>query len=111
MVPESRRGIKLDGLITGWDWYATYAALAGVDPTDHLAAKWGLPPHDSMNMWPWLSGENASSPRKQIAIGDTTAATPNGDGETLVGGLIDGRYKLLVGRLGPSWDGLGFHTI
>jgi hypothetical protein len=31
--------------------YATYAHLAGVDPTDHMAAAAGLPPIDSLNMW------------------------------------------------------------
>ena len=30
----------------GLSWYATYCALAGVDPTDHKAAAAGLPPID-----------------------------------------------------------------
>jgi len=111
LVPTAQRGTKLDGYITGWDWYATYAAMAGVDPTDHRASAAGLPAHDSINMWPWLSGASAHSPRTEFAIGDTTAVAPNADGQTLVGGLISGRYKLIVGREGPSWDGAGFHTI
>eukprot|EP00929_Paragymnodinium_shiwhaense_P002626 TRINITY_DN102929_c0_g1_i1.p1 TRINITY_DN102929_c0_g1~~TRINITY_DN102929_c0_g1_i1.p1 ORF type:complete len:576 (-),score=62.06 TRINITY_DN102929_c0_g1_i1:124-1851(-) len=112
ILPEDRKGVKLDGLITGWDWYATYAALANVDPTDHSAAAAGLPAHDSINMWPWLSGANSSSPRDEIAIGDTTAATPNADGDTVVGGLISGRYKLLVGLESPSlFGGGGLRTI
>ena len=29
------RGKKLDGLVTGWDWYATLVkGVAGLDPTD-----------------------------------------------------------------------------
>jgi len=111
IVPMSRRGSKLEGLITGWDWYATFAGLAGADPTDHQAAQAGLPPIDSLDMWPWLSGVVAKSPRDEIIIGDTTAALPNGDGKTVVGGIISGRYKLVVGLETPSWDGLGFHTI
>merc|ERR1712137_1232352 len=96
-VPSVRRGSKLEGLATGWDWYATYAALAGVDPTDHLAASAGLPPHDSLNIWPWLSGADSDSPRKEVVLGETTSLTPNGDGQTIVGGIIRGKYKLLVG--------------
>lgn len=39
------------GLIAAWDWYGTFAALAGVDPTDHRAAQANLPPVDSHNVW------------------------------------------------------------
>ena len=41
--------------------YSTYAAIAGVDPTDHLAAGAGLPPIDSINQWPLISGVNGTS--------------------------------------------------
>jgi len=122
-VPSSRRGTKETGLIAIQDFYATYAALAKVDPTDHKAAAGGLPPIDSLNMWPLLSGHNATSPRTEIQIGDTSAMTPNGDGKTLVGGLIWGRYKLLLGapdklyrisqdvRTGPSWPNSSSHLV
>lgn len=50
--------------------YATFAALAGVDPTDHLANESGLPPIDSLNVWPFLSGQEASSPRQTILINE-----------------------------------------
>merc|ERR1719408_963756 len=43
-LPEKVRGTKNDGLMAGWDWYATFAGLAGVDPTDYRAQKAGLPP-------------------------------------------------------------------
>jgi hypothetical protein len=33
----------------------------------------------------------------EIVVGDTSAITPNGDGKTLVGGIIMGDHKLLVG--------------
>merc|ERR1719305_2021192 len=36
-VPAALRGSRYDGLVTLWDWYATFAALAGVDATDHRA--------------------------------------------------------------------------
>ena len=45
------------------DWYGTFARLAGVDPTDHAAAASGLPPIDSVDVWPLVTGANATSPR------------------------------------------------
>ena len=57
----------------------------------------GLPPHDSVNQWPMLTGRNATAPRTEIVIGDTSALGPNADGKTLVGGVIQGRWKLLLG--------------
>jgi arylsulfatase B len=103
-LPAPRRGVVDEQLATIWDFYATYAFLAGVDPTDHAAAAAGLPPHDSLNLWPWLSGENATSPRTEVVIGDTTAETPNGDGATLVGGLIQGDLKLLLGPPNKNFE-------
>lgn len=105
-VPESRRGQKLEGLVTAWDWYATYAALAGVDPEDHQAADFKLPPLDSKDVWPWLSGAAAASPREEVVIGETSAHTPNGDGHTVVGGVIRGRYKLLLGVDAHKWNSM-----
>ena len=85
--------------MTIWDWYATLAqGLAGAgDITDRRAAAAALPPHDSHNLWPFLSGQTKTAPRDEIIIGETTSLLPNGDGKTLVGGIIKGRYKLLVG--------------
>merc|ERR1719506_2232304 len=37
LLPKSVRGTKQEGLMTGWDWYATFAALAGVDAKDEKA--------------------------------------------------------------------------
>lgn len=50
--------------------YATFCALAGVDATDHEAAAVGLPPIDSLDMWPLLSGAVQQSPRKEIHLSD-----------------------------------------
>ena len=101
-VPERARGTQRDGLVTLWDWYATWASLAGVDANDPAAeaasVARGLPPvgDDSVNQWPYLTvralhfplshsfphtnlnspcaeqGEVAVSPRRSIALGDTT---------------------------------------
>jgi len=88
-IPPKARGTKRVDLIGVWDWYATFSALAGVDPTDTRAALAKLPPIDSLNMWPYLSGDVASSPRTEVALGD-----PNGNG---INGLILGDYKILLG--------------
>ena len=116
-LPAARRGQKEERLVTAWDWFATYSGIAGVDPRDARAAAAGLPPIDSFNQWPLISGAlppNATV-RTEIAIGDTTATSPNGDGDAIVGGLIQGGYKLLLGApnkglritqdclTGPSW--------
>jgi len=68
------------------DWYATFAALAGVDPTDHKAEKAKLPPIDSLNLWPYLSGQVEASPRNEVF------ADP--------GVLIMGDWKLIGGARG-----------
>ena len=91
-LPESMRGQKTDGYIHVADWYATFSALAGVDPTDKRAAKANLPPIDSLNMWPLISGQNSTSPRVDIPISNTT--------------LISGDYKILVGNVEQAgWTG------
>lgn len=89
--------------MAGWDWYATYARLAGIeDLTDHRAKAAGLPGLDSHDMWPLLSGRVDVSPRTELAIGDVGQ----------VGGLISGGYKLLLGTLAQSgWTGPSFPNV
>ena len=65
-IPKNRRGTVETSLIGIEDWYATFCALAGVDPTDTLAASANLPPIDSINMWPLLSGATAEASRKEV---------------------------------------------
>ena len=67
------------------DWYSTFCNLAGLDPTDTRAAKAGLLPIDSLNMWPLISGENTTSPRYEYPV----------DGHT----LIQGDYKFFNGSV------------
>ena len=104
------RGKKLDGLAAICDWYATVAALASIDAVDPSPP--AVAPLDSINLWPYLSGEVSESPRRQIEIGSTTCELPApgcinkwgwGDVVTIVQGLIEDRgaagvWKLLVGR-------------
>ena len=73
-------------------WYATFAALAGEDPTDVLAASSGLPPIDSLDVWPLISGANATSPRMLLPLDASS--------------IIVGDWKLLLGSVGESgWTG------
>merc|ERR1711972_495858 len=75
------------------DWYATFAALAGVDPTDHRAKAANLPPIDSMNLWPYLSGQDEHSPRTEVF------ADP--------GTLIVGDWKIIGANEQDAAGGLG----
>ena len=91
-LPEKMRGQKTDGYIHLTDWYATFCSLAGVDPTDDEAAKAKLPPIDSMDMWPLISGLNSTSPRTDIPVSNFT--------------LISGDYKIITGDVNMSvWTG------
>ena len=91
-LPDGMREKKTEGYIHIADWYATFCALAGVDPTDTQAAKANLPPIDSLNMWPLISGQNSTSPCVDIPISMTT--------------LISGDYKILMGNNGNAgWSG------
>lgn len=68
-LPHAVRGTKLNGMIHVADWYRTLTqGIAGVDPTDHRAAMSGLPPIDSLDVWPMLSGTNLTSPRESILV-------------------------------------------
>uniref|UniRef100_A0A7S2IR02 Sulfatase N-terminal domain-containing protein n=1 Tax=Haptolina brevifila TaxID=156173 RepID=A0A7S2IR02_9EUKA len=78
LIPAARRGTRFDGLVAIWDWYATFASLAGVTSIDERAAQAGLPPIDSIDMSAALglggslrgSGAKAgTSPRTQLLIG------------------------------------------
>lgn len=82
-LPENMHGKKTEGYIHLADWYATFCALAGVDPTDERAAKANLPPIDSLNMWPLISGQNSTSPRVDVPATEET--------------LISGDLKILFG--------------
>jgi len=102
LLPQKVRGTKQEGLMAAWDWYATLAFLAGVDPTDTRAQAASLPPIDSHNMWPLISGQVSQSPRRELALGDTKRINPHIQSATRVGGLISGDYKILVGFLSQS---------
>ena len=81
------RGQKTTGYIHLADWYATFCAIAGVDPTDERAAKAKLPPIDSLNMWRLISGETTESPQKDVPISLDA---------------LSGEYKILTGTVNQA---------
>ncbi len=90
--------------MAGWDWLATWAHLGGVlDITDHKAEAAGLPPVDSLNMWPMISGANGTSPRTEIVVGSNVGGDESGrtSGVTTVAALIRPPWKLILGE-GPG---------
>lgn len=103
ILPPSVRGTTSTQLVAGWDWYATLAALAGEDPTDHAAAAAGLPSIDSHNLAPMIFGVNATSPRTRLEIGSNLGGDEANrtSGPTVVGGIIRPPYKIIVGD-GPG---------
>jgi len=125
-LPVAVRGSRLDELVTIWDWYATFAAIAGVDDvTDHRAAAAGLPPVDSVNQWPLLTGQLTRGSRSVVPLGSCSDADvledrwcqTKGHQLTTVSGMIswigEGSerhlWKLLIdmhpvgGWTGPKW--------
>jgi arylsulfatase I/J len=101
-VPPARRGTSEAGLIELSDWYTTFCALAGIDAADPVAERAGLFPPDGLNMWPLLSGANATPPREYVFLG--ASDTDPQSGNTIVQGVIrsDG-YKLLLGKVHNNW--------
>eukprot|EP01084_Bolivina_argentea_P036017 66669_1 len=95
-LPPKRHGEIENGMVHVADWYSTFAAIIGFDPMDKKAKRAGLPPIDSINMWPLLSGENLTSPRTEIAISEHV--------------LIQNNYKYMVNESFDyaSWSGYLF---
>ena len=85
-----------DGSLTCGKRCANELECPGADPTDGAAAAAGLPPIDSVDLWPMLSGANTTSPRVEIAIAvDFAEFSKRPDVNTSA--LISGRWKLLEG--------------
>ena len=92
---------KFEGMMHVADWFATFAALAGIDdPSDPGAVQHGLPDIDSINMWPALTGENGkgglSSGRTELLLG--SGMLDPALGTCFSAALIQGHWKI-VSRL------------
>lgn len=91
-LPDSQRGKRLTGIAHIADWYATFLTLAGLDPTDLNPLS--PSPIDSIDLWPWISGDVSSSPRTTVVLDHNTI--PN-KGLPAKGAIRVGNYKLLIG--------------
>ena len=58
--------------------WATLSALTGQSVVDPKAVAAGLPPPDSLDMWPMLSGANATSPRATLVLRALVSAQQSG---------------------------------
>ena len=67
-LPKSVLGTTLNEPIHIADWYGTFCAMADVDPFDKSAEESNLPPVDSVNVWPLLSGSTDTSPRQKWLV-------------------------------------------
>ena len=97
-LPENMRGTKTEAMISIADWYSTYLHAAGVsdaDVTDTVAEEASLPALDSANCLPVILGKQQSC-RDELVFSSTNAVGSD-DGDALVGALISGDYKLVVG--------------
>jgi arylsulfatase A-like enzyme len=66
LLPASMAGRTHDGLIHIADWLATFCAIAGIDP--HAGEPEPVAPLDSLNAWPWISGERPTSSRTELVL-------------------------------------------
>ena len=71
LLPQGVRGSTLSALTANEDWYRTLLGLAGVDAEDARAAAAGLPPVEGYDLWPLLSGANATAPRTEVWLGSS----------------------------------------
>lgn len=101
-------GKTLDGIVAVWDWFATFAFLAGVDPKEPQSPS--PTPVDSINMWGYFSGDVAESPRKELVYdhlmfsGEHSGCTFNGLVQVGpcngAGAIRMGDLKLMLGTFG-----------
>ena len=94
LLPDKMRGTKSEGFIHVADWYTTFCKLAGVDPSDSATGKF---PVDGLDIWPIITGENATTPHLEIVLGYQYENT---------GAIIKGDYKLIVGPQSTQCDSL-----
>jgi hypothetical protein len=71
-IPPALRGSSSgDKLIHIADWYATFSILAGADPTNSVIINGSMTHVDSVNVWPLLTGINATQPRPITPTSET----------------------------------------
>lgn len=97
-LPGKARGTRRGGLMHIADLYATFGnpALAGYDAADPRAAAAGLPPPDSIDMWPFLAGD-AESPRLEVPLKGVSYDDGKQHQHVLIQTINGSVYKILIG--------------
>ena len=98
-LPPAVRGSHISAMTHTADWLLTLCLIAGGSSgfcsNDTRADAAGYPAVDSLNLWPLLTGENATSPRTGFPASSST--------------MVRGPFKLLLGDvtdaswMGPLW--------
>ena len=82
-LPAASRGTTVDGLVHIADYFLTLCKLAGLSETlcrtDAVAEAAGLPPIAGFDIWPLVSGANATSPRLEVPVDTHTLLVSDGD--------------------------------
>jgi len=106
LVPISRRGAIVTGLLAIEDLYTSLLSFAGIKNSfDERASAAGLPPVDGYDVFDYIFGRNETNPRSEVWLGAGTGG--GADGNTIVQGIIrnDG-YKCLIQSLNNAiWQG------
>ena len=101
-LPDSMRGKTSEGFIHIADWYPTFCKMAGVDPSDSGPGKL---PVDGLDVWPIISGANATTQHEEIVLGYNYSFFAN---STPTGAVIVGEYKLISGIQDHKCDNVMF---
>ena len=104
-LPDSMRGKTSEGFIHIADWYPTFCKMAGVDPSDSGPGKF---PVDGLDVWPIISGENATTQHEEIVLGYNYSYYAH---STPTGAIIVGEYKLISGTQDHGCDNLMFTSL
>jgi arylsulfatase B len=107
LIPAAMRGKILQDWTAMEDLYATYCGLAGVGTEDDKAKAANLPPVDGLDLWPLLSGANATGPRTEVWLGSGGAGDSDNSKDPIVQAYIraDG-YKVIYGNvIENTWTG------
>ena len=85
--------------------YATFCNIAGISSFDKKGNLTGQPPIDSLDLWPYISGEVPKSPREEVYLSGAKNSYPGVTaGDPYVQAFIDKEgYKLVTGQI---YDGV-----